>query len=147
MSAGNNVCYACCVSYFVSAPCHGTTLHPATKGGKWEGLFNNSQPTLAEVDEELLRGVKGFGEWVSLLYQNISSNIYIYTYTKSYKNISSYIDITHIYIYRDHDQSLQHTRQTNTDTHPHKHTKKKRKKTSGPISAPVRGLPANIWLL
>ena len=44
---------------------------------------------------------------------------------------------------RDHDQSLQHTRQTNTDTHPHKH-KKKRKKTSGPISAPVRGLPANI---
>ena len=35
----NNVCYACCVSYFVSAPCHGTTLHPATKGGKWEGLF------------------------------------------------------------------------------------------------------------
>ena len=43
MSAGNNVCYACCVSYFVSAPCHGTTLHPATKGGKWEGLFNNSR--------------------------------------------------------------------------------------------------------
>ena len=31
--------------------------------------------TLAEVDEELLRGVKGFGGWVSLLYQNISSNI------------------------------------------------------------------------
>ena len=30
--------------------------------------------TLAEVDEELLRGVKGFGGWVSLLYQNISSN-------------------------------------------------------------------------
>ena len=30
--------------------------------------------TLAEVDEELLRGVKGFSGWVSLLYQNISSN-------------------------------------------------------------------------
>ena len=30
--------------------------------------------TLAEVDEELLRGVKGVGGWVSLLYQNISSN-------------------------------------------------------------------------
>ena len=52
--------------------------------------------TLAEVDEELLRGVKGFGGWVSLLYQNISSNIHIYT--KSYKNISSYIDIIYIYI-------------------------------------------------
>ena len=30
--------------------------------------------TLAEVDEELFRGVKGFGGWVSLLYQNILSN-------------------------------------------------------------------------
>ena len=36
--------------------------------------------TLAEVDEDLLRGVKGFGGWVSLLYQNISSNTYIYIY-------------------------------------------------------------------
>ena len=95
------------------------------------------------------RGTAQGGErvwWVGFLTisEYFIKYIYIYTYTKSYKNISSYIDIT--YIYRDHDQSLQHTRQTNTDTHPHKHTKKK-KKTSGPISAPVRGLPANIWLL
>ena len=27
------VCYAYCVFYFVSPPCHGTTLHPATNGG------------------------------------------------------------------------------------------------------------------
>ena len=33
ISAKNNVCYAYCVFYFVSAPCHGTTLHPATNGG------------------------------------------------------------------------------------------------------------------
>jgi hypothetical protein len=38
--------------------------------------------TLVEVVEELLRGVKGFGGWVSLLYQNISSNIYIQNHTK-----------------------------------------------------------------
>ena len=31
--AKNNVCYAYCVFYFVSPPCHGTTLHPATNGG------------------------------------------------------------------------------------------------------------------
>ena len=31
--------------------------------------------TLVEVVEELLRGVKGFGGWVFLLYQNILSNI------------------------------------------------------------------------
>ena len=33
-------------------------------------------------------------------------------------------------------------KQTQTHTHTNTHTKKK--KTSGPISAPVRGLPANI---
>ena len=45
--------------------------------------------TLAEVDEELLRGVKGFGGWVSLLYQNISSNInkYISIYLSIYLSI------------------------------------------------------------
>ena len=31
--------------------------------------------TLVEVVEQLLRGVKGFGGWVFLLYQNILSNI------------------------------------------------------------------------
>ena len=37
----------------------------------------NAQPhRLVEVDEELLRGVKGFGGWVSLLYQNILSNVF-----------------------------------------------------------------------
>ena len=76
------------------------------------------------------RGTAQGGErvwWVGFLTisEYFIKYIYIYTYTKSYKNISSYIDIT--YIYRDHDQSLQHTRQTNTDTHPHKHTKKKEK--------------------
>ena len=76
------------------------------------------------------RGTAQGGErvwWVGFLTisEYFIKYIYIYTYTKSYKNISSYIDIT--YIYRDHDQSLQHTRQTNTDTHPHKHTQKKEK--------------------
>ena len=64
----------------VSAPCHGTTLHPAAKGGKWKVyliIHELKTHTLAEVDEELLRGVKGFGGWVSLLYQNISSSICI----------------------------------------------------------------------
>ena len=35
------------------------------------------------------------------------------------------------------------TQDKQTQTHTHTNTKK-RKKTSGPISAPVRGLPANI---
>ena len=72
-----------CVFYFVSAPCHGTTQHLATKGGvKWEGLFiyiiihELKTHTLVEVVEELLRGVKGFGGWVFVLYQNILSNIF-----------------------------------------------------------------------
>jgi len=41
----------------VSAPCHGTTLHPATKGGKWKVyliIHELKTHTLAEVDEELL---------------------------------------------------------------------------------------------
>ena len=36
--------------------------------------------TLAEVDEELLRGVKGFGGWVSLLYHFFLSSMCIYIY-------------------------------------------------------------------
>ena len=36
------------------------------------------------------------------------------------------------------------TQDKQTQTHTHTNTQKKRKKTSGPISAPVRGLPANI---
>ena len=141
MSAGNNVCYACCVSYFVSAPCHGTTLHPATKGGKWEGLFNNSRaqnPLWLKSTRNCSGGwkglVSGFPYYIRIFHQ-----IYIYTYTKSYKNISSYIDIT--YIYRDHDQSLQHTRQTNTDTHPHKHTPKKKEKNERANKCPCSRPP------
>ena len=44
--------------------------------------------TLAEVDEELLRGVKGFGGWVSLLYQNILSSMYIYITFKQIQYVS-----------------------------------------------------------
>ena len=51
--------------------------------------------TLAEVDEELLRGVKGLVGGVSLLYQNISS-IYKYKYIYVYMYI--YICI-YIYVY------------------------------------------------
>ena len=68
---------------FVCVPCHGTTLHPATKGVNVKVyliIHELKTHTLAEVDEDLLRGVKGFGGWVSLLYQNISSNTYIYIY-------------------------------------------------------------------
>ena len=36
------------------------------------------------------------------------------------------------------------TQDKQTQTHTHTNTHKKKKKTSGPISAPVRGLPANI---
>ena len=36
------------------------------------------------------------------------------------------------------------TQDKQTQTHTHTNTQKKKKKTSGPISAPVRGLPANI---
>ena len=58
-----------CVFYFVSAPCHVTTLHLAAKGYK-RGVFNRkvdliihelNAHTLLEVVDELLRGVKGFG--------------------------------------------------------------------------------------
>ena len=47
--------------------------------------------TLLEVDEELLRGVKGFGGWISFLYQNILSNVYTYYLIET--------DEIHIYIY------------------------------------------------
>ena len=36
------------------------------------------------------------------------------------------------------------TQDKQTQTHTHTNTHKKKKNTSGPISAPVRGLPANI---
>ena len=68
------------MSFFVSTPCHGTTLHLATDGGGVNGkvyliIHELKTQTLVEVVEELLRGVKGFGGWVFLLYQNILSNI------------------------------------------------------------------------
>ena len=44
--------------------------------------------TLVEVIEELLRGVKGFGGWVFLLYQNILSNNVQYIAFKHIKYIS-----------------------------------------------------------
>ena len=57
--------------------------------------------TLAEVDEELLRGVKGLVGGVSLLYQNISSIYkykYIYIYVYMYICIYVYMYIC-IYVY------------------------------------------------
>ena len=48
----------------VSAPCHGTTLHPAAKGGKWKVyliIHELKTHTLAEVDEE--RSSRGKGVW------------------------------------------------------------------------------------
>ena len=67
------------MSFFVSTPCHGATLHLATEGGVNGKVYfiihELKTQTLVEVVEELLRGVKGFGGWVFLLYQNILSNI------------------------------------------------------------------------
>ena len=92
VSAGNNVCYAYCVSYFVSAPCHGTTVHPATKGGKWEGLFNNSRaqdPHSGWSRRGTAQGGERVGGWgfVTISKYFIDINIYIYMYMYIYISI------------------------------------------------------------
>ena len=98
VSAGNNVCYADCVSYFVSALCHGTTVHPATKGGKWEGLFNNSRaqdPHSGWSRRGTAQGGERVGGWgfVTISKYFIDINIYICIYVYIYICIYMYIYI------------------------------------------------------
>ena len=79
MYAMHTVCFISCLRLATEQHC---TLPQTGVNGKVYLIIPEIKThTLAEVDEELLRGVKGFGGWVSLLYQNISSNvnnIYIY---------------------------------------------------------------------
>ena len=83
MYAMHTVCFVSCL--------HCTLPQTGVNGKVYLIIPELKTHTLAEVDEELLRGVKGFGGWVSLLYQNISSNInkYVYLY------ISIYLSINH----------------------------------------------------
>ena len=55
-----------------TAPCH---RRRGVNGKVYLIIHELKTQTLVEVVEELLRGVKGFGGWVFLLYQNILSNI------------------------------------------------------------------------
>ena len=72
----HTVCFISCLRLATEQHC---TLPQTGVNGKVYLIIPEIKThTLAEVDEELLRGVKGFGGWVSLLYQNISSNINIY---------------------------------------------------------------------
>ena len=73
MYAMHTVCFISCLRLATEQHC---TLPQTGVNGKVYLIIPELKThTLAEVDEELLRGVKGFGGWVSLLYQNISSNI------------------------------------------------------------------------
>ena len=92
MYAMHTVCFISCLRLATEQHC---TLPQTGVNGKVYLIIPELKThTLAEVDEELLRGVKGFGGWVSLLYQNISSNINKYTYT-----IYLYLSIYHSFIY------------------------------------------------
>ena len=74
MDAMHTVCLSSCLRLAMAQHC---TL-PQTGGvnGKVYLIIHELKTqTLLEVVEELLRGVKGFGGWVFLLYQNILSNI------------------------------------------------------------------------
>ena len=103
MYAMHTVCFISCLRLATEQHC---TLPQTGVNGKVYLIIPEIKThTLAEVDEELLRGVKGFGGWVSLLYQNISSNInkhiYIYVYLSTYLPIylptylSIYLSIYH----------------------------------------------------
>ena len=75
MDAMHTVCLSSCLRLAMAQHC---TL-PQTGGvnGKVYLIIHELKTqTLLEVVEELLRGVKGFGGWVFLLYQNILSNIF-----------------------------------------------------------------------
>ena len=73
MYAMHTVCFISCLRLATEQHC---TLPQTGVNGKVYLIIPELKThTLAEVDEELLRGVKGFGGWVSLLYQHISSNI------------------------------------------------------------------------
>ena len=76
MYAMHTVCFISCLRLATEQHC--TLPQTGVNGNVYLIIPEIKTHTLAEVDEELLRGVKGFGGWVSLLYQNISSNINIY---------------------------------------------------------------------
>ena len=84
------VCFISCLRLATEQHC---TLPQTGVNGKVYLIIPEIKThTLAEVDEELLRGVKGFGGWVSLLYQNIyikhkQINKYIYIYLSTYLSI------------------------------------------------------------
>ena len=89
MYAMHTVCFISCLRLATEQHC---TLPQTGVNGKVYLIIPELKThTLAEVDEELLRGVKGFGGWVSLLYQNISSNINKYTYIYIYLSIYLFI--------------------------------------------------------
>ena len=76
--------------YFVSAPCHVTTLHLATKGEEREGIFNNSRaqdPHSAWSRRGTAQGGEGVW-WVGFL-----------TISKYLIKYISFINIKYIYIF------------------------------------------------
>ena len=92
MYAMHTVCFISCLRLATEQHC---TLPQTGVNGKVYLIIPELKThTLAEVDEELLRGVKGFGGWVSLLYQNISSNINKYIYMSIYLPIYLSIDLS-----------------------------------------------------
>ena len=61
-----NLFHVCALPLNNTAPCHKRGVN-----GKVDLVIHELKThTLAEVAEELLRGVQGFGGWVFLLYQN-----------------------------------------------------------------------------
>ena len=74
MDAMHTVCLSSCLRLAMhnTAPCH---RRGGVNGKVYLIIHELKTQTLVEVVEELLRGVKGFGGWVFLLYQNILSNI------------------------------------------------------------------------
>ena len=71
------LCVLCVLLRVYALPWHNTApCHRRGVNGKVYLIIHELKTqTLVEVVEELLRGVKGFGGWVFLLYQNILSNI------------------------------------------------------------------------
>ena len=71
------LCILCVFLRVYALPWHNTApCHTGGVNGKVYLIIHELKTqTLVEVVEELLRGVKGFGGWVFLLYQNILSNI------------------------------------------------------------------------
>ena len=73
LDAMHTVCLASCLRLAMAQHC--TLPQKGGNGRVYLIIHELKTQTLVEVVEELLSGVKGFGGWVFLLYQNILTNI------------------------------------------------------------------------